>query len=173
MEGGKNEIQVTQQKSETQAARAPTSSQHQRKTPLRNGKQPGPTKRLGESYRICPKPTKQVLKVHKSLRKAASALVVQIRTEKIGLRKFLHSRKVPGFDHQKAPGRGTQSARHILVECRMHTGKRNEILEGSQKESGSRQDQLAGNANPPQICQESSSIYEVTWTDRLIQVRKF
>lgn len=58
-----------------------------------------------ELYRICPKPIKQVLKIHKSLQKAASALVVQIRTEKIGLRKFLRSRKVPGFESPECPCR--------------------------------------------------------------------
>ncbi len=33
-----------------------------------------------ELYKICPKPTKKVLKIHKGLRKAASALIVQMRT---------------------------------------------------------------------------------------------
>jgi hypothetical protein len=42
-----------------------------------------------------PPPTKQVLKLHKGLRKAESALLVQAR---IGLAKFLYSRKVPGVD---------------------------------------------------------------------------
>lgn len=35
-----------------------------------------------ELHRICPKPTKKVLKIHKGLRKAASALIVQMRMEK-------------------------------------------------------------------------------------------
>ena len=83
-----------------------------------------------ELYAICPKPTKQTLKIHKSLCKAASALVVQMRTEKIGLKKFLHSRKVPGFDSPECPcRRGVQSAKHVLVECRAYTGKRNRTWE--------------------------------------------
>ncbi len=42
---------------------------------------------------------------------------------------------------------------------------------GRQKESSICQDLLDGNANPPRVCQESSPIHEVTWTDRPIQVR--
>ena len=87
-----------------------------------------------ELYKICLKPTKQVLKIHKGLRKAASALIVQMRTEKIGLKKFLHSRKVPGFDSPECPcRRGMQSAKHLLVECRIHTGKRNKTWEGDRR----------------------------------------
>src|SRR5208282_526498 len=45
-----------------------------------------------------PAPTAQVLLLHKSLQKAESALLVQARTGKIGLGKFLHDRRVPGFE---------------------------------------------------------------------------
>ncbi len=70
-----------------------------------------------ELYAICPKPTKQTLKIHKSLCKTSSALVVQMETEKIGLQKFLHSRKVAGFDSSECPcKRRVQSAKHLLVE---------------------------------------------------------
>ena len=67
---------------------------------------------------------------HKDLCKAASALIVQMRTEKIGLKKFLHFKKVPGFDSPECLcRRGMQSARHLLVECRLHTRKRDMIWE--------------------------------------------
>ena len=83
-----------------------------------------------ELYAICPKPTKKTLRIHKGLCKAASALIVQMRTEKIGLKKFLHSRKVPGFDSPECPRRRRmQSAKHLLVECLLHTRKRNMIWE--------------------------------------------
>ena len=83
-----------------------------------------------ELHAICPKPTKKTLEVHRGLGKAASALIVQMRTEKIGLKKFLHSRKVPGFDSPECPcRRGLQSAKHLLVECRLHTQKRNRMWE--------------------------------------------
>ena len=84
----------------------------------------------GELRTICPKPTKKVLKIHKGLRKAVSALIVQMRTEKIGLRKFLHSRKVLGFDSPECPcRRGAQTAKLLLVECRIHVEKRNRTWE--------------------------------------------
>lgn len=68
------------------------------------------------------------------LRKAASALIVQMRTEKIGLKRFLHSKKVPVFDSPECPcRRGLQSAKHLLVECRLHTQKRNRIWEEDRK----------------------------------------
>ena len=89
-----------------------------------------------ELYAICPKPTKKTLKIHKGLCKAASALVVQMRTEKIGLRKFLHSRKVPGFDSPECPcRRGPQSAKHVLTECQTHTGRRNRIWEEDRRKA--------------------------------------
>ena len=54
---------------------------------------------LGGGYQVGqdPAPTAQVLLLHKSLQKAESALLVQARTGKIGLGKFLHDRKVLGF----------------------------------------------------------------------------
>ena len=83
-----------------------------------------------ELHAICPKPTKKTLEIHRGLCKAASALIVQMRTEKIGLKKFLHSRKVPGFDSPECPcRRGLQSAKRLLVECHLHTQKRNRIWE--------------------------------------------
>ncbi len=83
-----------------------------------------------ELYAICPKPTKQMLKIHKDLCKAASALVVQMKIEKIGLNKFLHSRKVPGFDFPECPcRRGVESAKQVLVECRAYPKKKNRTWE--------------------------------------------
>ena len=68
------------------------------------------------------------LEVHRGLGKAASGLIVQMRTEKIGLKKFLHSKKVPGFDSPECPcRRGLQSAKHLLVECRLHIQNTNRI----------------------------------------------
>ncbi len=75
-----------------------------------------------------------MLEIHRGLRKAGSALIVQMRTEKIGLKRFLHSRKVPGFDSPECPCRqGLQSAKHLLVECRLHTQKNNRIWEDNRK----------------------------------------
>ena len=83
-----------------------------------------------ELHSICPKSTKKTLKIHRGLGKAASTLIVQMRMEKIGLNKFLHSRKVPGFNSPKCPcRRGLQSAKHLLTECRLHTRERNRVWE--------------------------------------------
>ena len=43
-------------------------------------------------------PSKKVLGLH-SKHKPANSILIQLRTQKIGLRAFLHSRKVPGFEH--------------------------------------------------------------------------
>ena len=89
-----------------------------------------------ELHAICPKPTKKALKLHKGLCKAASALIVQMRTEKIGLKKFLHFRKVPGFDSPECPcRRGMQSAKHVLTECRAHAGERNRTWEEERRKA--------------------------------------
>ena len=67
---------------------------------------------------ICPKPTKQILKRHKAFCKAAIALVVQMKTEKIDFNKFLYSRKAPGFDSLRFSCRQrVQSVKHIHIEC--------------------------------------------------------
>jgi hypothetical protein len=43
------------------------------------------------TYRLTPRPTKKVLQLHEGLSKRESALLVQMRTEKIGLNHFLFS----------------------------------------------------------------------------------
>ena len=80
-------------------------------------------------HAVCPKPTKKTLEVYGGLGKAG-AVIVQMRTEKIGLKKFLHSKKVPGFDSPECPCRqGLQCAKHLLVKCHLHIQKKNWIWE--------------------------------------------
>ena len=43
-------------------------------------------------------PKRSVLKLHKDLRKAESALITQIRIRRIGLAAFLNKAKVPGYE---------------------------------------------------------------------------
>jgi hypothetical protein len=72
-----------------------------------------------------PPPTEQVLKLHKDLRKAESALLVQVRTGHIGLAKFLYSRKVPGIVTAKCQcTAGHETARHMALFCTKETGRR-------------------------------------------------
>lgn len=77
-----------------------------------------------------PKPTKKTLKIHRGLGKAASTITVQMKTEKNWPQKFLQSRKMPGFDSPVWPcRRGLQSAKHLLIECCLHTRERNRVWE--------------------------------------------
>ena len=62
-------------------------------------------------------PTKQVLKLHEGLRKAESSLLIQVRTGKIGLNKFLYSRQVPGYSAQCQCRGGEETPRHIALFC--------------------------------------------------------
>ena len=89
-----------------------------------------------ELHAICLKLIKKTLKLHKSLCKAASALIVQMRIEKIGLKNFLHFRKIPGFDSPNCPcRREMQSAKHVLTECRAHTRKKNKTWEEDRRKA--------------------------------------
>lgn len=72
-----------------------------------------------------PPPTKQVLELHKDLRKAESALLVQARTRHIGLAKFLYSRKIPGIVIAQCQCiAGHETARHMALFCTKEAGRR-------------------------------------------------
>lgn len=58
------------------------------------------------------------LGLRSGLRKAESTLATHIRTERIGLRAYLHSRGVPGFDTPDCSCQlGRQTAKHVLRFC--------------------------------------------------------
>jgi delta 1-pyrroline-5-carboxylate dehydrogenase len=57
--------------------------------------------------RHTPKPTKKVLQLHSDLNRSESALLVEMRTEKIGLKDFLFSRRVPGVPDPRCDCRTT------------------------------------------------------------------
>ncbi|OHW95426.1 reverse transcriptase [Colletotrichum incanum] len=81
------------------------------------------------SFRLTPKPTKKVLQAHEGLTKRQSALLVQMRTEKIGLQDFLFSRRVPGITNANCPCReGRQTVSHILLRCRKYRQLRRQEL---------------------------------------------
>ncbi|KAK7177941.1 reverse transcriptase, partial [Paraphaeosphaeria sporulosa] len=81
------------------------------------------------TFRNTPSPTKRVLKLHEGLKKRDSALLVQLRTEKIGLKDFLFSRKVPEITNSGCDcGAIRQTVAHILLYCRMHNDLRNRIF---------------------------------------------
>ncbi|WQF76273.1 Putative ribonuclease H domain-containing protein [Colletotrichum destructivum] len=71
------------------------------------------------SFRYTPKPTKKVLQLHEGLSKRQSALLVQMRTEKIGIQDFLFNRRVPDITNANCPCQeGRQTVSHILLRCR-------------------------------------------------------
>ena len=73
------------------------------------------------SHRHTLAPTKKVLQLHNGRRKRHSALLIHLRTEKIGLRDFLFNRKVPDIPDPKCEcGEGRQTVAHVLLRCRRH-----------------------------------------------------
>ena len=79
--------------------------------------------------RYTPKPTDKVLRLHQDRSKRESAILVQMRTEKIGLKAFLFSRRVPGIPDSRCDCReGTQTVAHVLLECRKLRDIRREEL---------------------------------------------
>jgi hypothetical protein len=76
-----------------------------------------------------PEPTKRILRMHENLTKRQSAILVQMRTGKIGLNDFLFSRRVPGILRPECEcGEGRQTVDHVLLRCRKHDELRNRKL---------------------------------------------
>ena len=56
--------------------------------------------------------------LHKGLTRAQSSVATQLRTEHIGLRTYLHRRRVPGVDSPACPcGYQSQNVQHALTRC--------------------------------------------------------
>jgi ribonuclease HI len=81
------------------------------------------------TYRHTPTPTKKVLQLHEGLTKRESALLVQLRTEKIGLNDFLFARRVPDVTSPRCDcGARRQTVAHILLHCSKRRTLRNRIF---------------------------------------------
>jgi hypothetical protein len=79
--------------------------------------------------RHTPMPTKKVLQLHADLSKAESALLVQMRTEKIGLKDFLFNHRVPGFHDARCHcGERRRTVAHVLLSCRNYKDLRRQEL---------------------------------------------
>jgi ribonuclease HI len=75
------------------------------------------------------RPSHKVLRLHHGLKKWQSALLIQMRTEKIGLRDFLWKRRVPGVDGPGCDcGEGRQTVDHILLRCRTYNDVRKRVF---------------------------------------------
>lgn len=73
-------------------------------------------------------PNKERLRIHTNLQKAESSLLIQLRTNKIGLGQFLYTRKVPGYDTAQCEcQRGAETPRHLIVYCRMEESRRGDL----------------------------------------------
>ncbi len=73
------------------------------------------------TFKHTPRPSHKVLRLHHGLKKWQSALLIQMRTEKIGLRDFLWKRRVPEVDDPGCDcGEGRQTVDHILLRCRTY-----------------------------------------------------
>jgi exonuclease III len=83
-----------------------------------------------ELYRICKEPQK-AMKLHNNLAKAASAVLTQMRTGKIGLQNYLH--RINKADSPNCVcGKVDQTVKHVLLTCTKFAELRRRIWEGNQ-----------------------------------------
>jgi hypothetical protein len=81
------------------------------------------------TYRHTPTPTKKVLQLHERLSKRKSALLVQLRTEMIGLNDFLYKRHVLGITSPRCScGERRQTVAHVLLRCSKYKDLRSRIF---------------------------------------------
>ena len=67
---------------------------------------------------------------HSNLQKHKSSLLIQMQTGKIGLRAFLHSRRVPGVTSPDCNcGAGRDIVLHLIIECRDTIVRRWDLME--------------------------------------------
>jgi ribonuclease HI len=79
-------------------------------------------------YRVSPRPTKSILKLHQGLSKPLSSILVQMRTGKIGLRHYLYSRNVPDIEDDRCRcGQSSQTVAHVLLSCRQYAQLREAV----------------------------------------------
>jgi hypothetical protein len=71
-------------------------------------------------------------KLHQGFSKSMSALITQIRTEKIGLNAFLTTMKVPGYTATCDCGWGQQTAKHIILYCPQYQTQRNKLFQDAE-----------------------------------------
>ena len=76
------------------------------------------------------RPTSKVLQLHKTLKKAESSILTQMRTPCIGLRKFLYGCRVPDIDSPMcACGGGEETAEHIAMLYPLESSKQHALLD--------------------------------------------
>jgi hypothetical protein len=76
-------------------------------------------------------PNKAVLKLHSGLRKVESFILVQARTGRIGLAKFLYNRKMPSVQTTQCRRRaGEGMPQYMALFCTEEAGRREYLLTG-------------------------------------------
>lgn len=80
--------------------------------------------------------TRDVLEIHKGLKKNLSSLGVQMRTGKIGLGKFRYEQRVPAVDDKGCDlcGGGEQTVHHLSSMCRKFRAERKDTWRKEEKE---------------------------------------
>ncbi|KAI0998080.1 hypothetical protein K3495_g10112 [Podosphaera aphanis] len=74
--------------------------------------------------------------IHQSLKRAQSSIAMQIRSEHIGLKSYLHRRKVPGVDSPNCPcGYLSQNVKHAIMACPQWAKGRAEVWRKSKSRS--------------------------------------
>jgi hypothetical protein len=77
-------------------------------------------------------PTRKTISLHANLRKAESAVLVQIRTGRIGLASFLNKVRVPDFPSPICQcGQAHETAAHVIAHCEMHATARRSLQDPS------------------------------------------
>ncbi|KAI9035055.1 uncharacterized protein KD926_004680 [Aspergillus affinis] len=78
--------------------------------------------------RLLPKPDKKNVQLYEHLSKAHTSIIIQMRTIRIGLRHFLY--KIKQVDSDRcACDLGSQTPRHVLLECSLHTTGRRIMMD--------------------------------------------
>jgi len=81
------------------------------------------------TFKYIPQPSYKVLRLHHSLKKWQSTLLIQICTEKIGLRDFLCKRRVSEFDDPRCDcNKGRQTVDHVLLRYRIYNNIRRKVF---------------------------------------------
>lgn len=69
-------------------------------------------------YKIAPTPSKNMLHFHEKSPKWVNSLIIQMRTSKIGLKKFFYKQNLPGIKDMKcACDEGKEIVRYVPTKC--------------------------------------------------------